>query len=430
MRSNMKQRKKVEWTRLDNASKYFASVSNFKDTKVFRLSCELYEDIDPDSLQKALDMTLESFPLYKSVLRRGVFWYYLEASDIKPVVEIESFPVCAPIYFKDKRSLLFRVFYYNSRINLEVFHALSDGTGALWFLQTLVHHYLVLRHKEEMGGKIPELNYTAPMSKKMDDSFRRYYTGGKIFEQFTRDDDKKKQSAVYHIRGSKLDENRMRIIEGSMSAKAVLEQAHAYDTTLTIYIASLFIYSIYREMPARAKSLPIVLSVPINLRQFFESVTARNFFSTMKVGYRFEKGNDSLGDIILRVRETFQRELTEEMLNKQLNHFMSLEKNPMARVVPLPLKDYSIRLADRLNDRNITAAISNLGRITMPEEFDAYIRQFSVCTSAKRPQICMCSYGDRLVITFASPFRETDIQSTFFQYLSQRKIDIEISSNF
>jgi len=430
MRNDMKQRKKVEWTRLDNASKYFAAVSNFKDTKVFRLACELYEDVDPEALQKALDLTLESFPLYRSVLRRGIFWYYLEASDIKPTVEIESLPVCAPIYYKDRRNLLFRVFYYNSRINLEVFHALSDGTGALWFLKTLVHHYLVLKHKEELGGRILELNYIAPISKKMDDSFRRYYTGGKIFKQHARNDDVKKESAAYRIRGTRTEDSRMRLIEGSMSAKAVLGQAHAYDTTLTVYIASLFIYSIYKEMPARAKNLPIILSIPINLRQFFESATARNFFSTMNVSYRFEKGEAGLGDIIQKVRETFQRELTEEMLNKQLNHFMSLEKNPLARVVPLPLKDYSIRLVDKLNDRKITAALSNIGRITMPEEFDGYIRQFSVCTSARRPQICMCTYGDRLVISFTSPFRETDIQSTFFKYLSQSNIDIEISSNF
>jgi hypothetical protein len=425
----MTHRRKVEWTRLDNASKYFAATSSDRDTKVFRLTCELYEAVDPEILQKALDLTVESFPLYKSVLRRGFFWYYLETSDIKPTVQIESNPVCAPIYLRDRRNLLFRTFYYNNRINLEVFHSLSDGTGALWFMQTLVHHYLVLKHGHDMGGKIPELNYSAPMSKKMDDSFSRFYTGKGAHKEKNGDNEKEKGVTAYHLRGTRLEENRIKLIEGSMSVKAVLELAHEFNATLTVFIASLFIYSIYKEMPSRVKNRPVVLSIPINLRQFFESVTARNFFSTMKVGYFFDKNRDDLESIVEKVNDSFRRELTEENLNMQLNRFMALEKNILARIVPLPFKDYFIRAANKLNDRGITAALSNIGRINMPAEFDAYIREFSVCTSVRRPQICMCSYGDRLVISFTSPYRETDIQRTFFQFLAKKGIEIEISSN-
>jgi len=71
------------------------------------------------------------------------------------LVEKEDKPVCAPIYRKYERNLLFRVLYYNKRISLEVFHALSDGTGALRFMMTLVYHYLTIKHKDEFSGKIP-----------------------------------------------------------------------------------------------------------------------------------------------------------------------------------------------------------------------------------------------------------------------------------
>ena len=64
---------KVQWKRLDNASKIFPATSNNKDTKVYRVSAELYKDINPKNLQKALDLTLESFPMYQSILRRGFF---------------------------------------------------------------------------------------------------------------------------------------------------------------------------------------------------------------------------------------------------------------------------------------------------------------------------------------------------------------------
>ena len=71
----MKQSKKSEWKRLDNAAKIFPPTSSDKDTKVFRFTIELYEKIDPVILQEAVGLTMESFPFYKVVLRRGAFWY-------------------------------------------------------------------------------------------------------------------------------------------------------------------------------------------------------------------------------------------------------------------------------------------------------------------------------------------------------------------
>ncbi len=424
----MWQRKRVEWTRLDNASKHFPAVCNDRDTKVFRLVCELCEAVEPGALQQALDITIEHFPLYKSVLRRGVFWYYLETGDIHPGVEFEDNPVCAPIYKRDNRNLLFRVFYFGRRINLEIFHALSDGTGAVWFMQTLIYHYLLLKYKEKFAGNSPQLKYSASISKKMDDSFGRYFNG-KDNRRPTKTEKEAPSLRVYHIRGTRMDDNRMQVIEGSMSAGAVLEKAHEHHTTLTVYLAALFIYAIYNEMPAHEQKKSIILSIPINLRQFFKSETARNFFSTMHVGHTF--GTDRLGfeNIIESITEGFKRELTEERLIRHLNQLMALEKQPFARVAPLPFKDYSIRIANKIKDRGITAALSNIGRIDMPLEFDAYIKQFSVFTSARRPQFCVCSYRDRLVVSFTSPFRETEIQRNFFKLLAEKGIDIEITSN-
>jgi len=103
---------------LQNAATY-----SERDEKVFRISCELFEEVDPEILQQALDETIERFPYYKSVLRRGIFWYYLEDSDIRPLVEKEDKPVCAPIYRK-----YFRVLYYNKRISLEVFFGRNRGS--------------------------------------------------------------------------------------------------------------------------------------------------------------------------------------------------------------------------------------------------------------------------------------------------------------
>lgn len=425
----MKQRKGIEWSRLDNASKIFPATCNEKDTKVFRLVCELQEAVKPKYLQQAVNITIESFPLYKSVLRRGIFWYYFESSDLHPVVRQESSPVCAPIYLRDIKNLLFRVLYYNNRINVEIFHALSDGTGALWFIQTLVYHYLSLRYKDKVTGKVAKPNYSSSISRQTDDSFGRYYTGSETIRLKVRNSKGDAEVRAYQIKGTRAEENRLKVIEGCMPVKAVLEEAHKYNTTLTIYMTSLFIYSIWKDMPENRKNRPVVLSVPVNLRQFYKSETARNFFSTMTIGYKSGEGGTELKDIIQSVSESFRKELSEEQIQRKVNRFMTFERNYLMRVIPLPLKDYVLRIASKLKDRSVTAAISNIGRIAMPIEFEPYIRQFCVYYSARRPQITLCTYGDRLVLSFSSPFAETEIQRIFFESLSQNGIRIEITSN-
>jgi len=414
---------RTNWIKLDNASKYFPAVANNKDTKVFRIICELYEQVDPQVLQEALDLTLESFPLFRSVLRRGLFWYYFELSNIYPKVELESKPICAPLYFKDRRNLLFRVSYYNRRINLEVFHALTDGTGAFWFLENLIYHYLTIKYKDRFKD-IPPLNPKASISQKMDDSFKKNYS-----EDIKYFNDKRKNPKAYQIKGTRNEENRTKLIEGSMSAKKVLNLAHEYNTTLTVFLTSLLIYSIYKEMPVNKRNKPIVLSVPINLRQFYESKTARNFFSTMDIIYDFKNSHPDFNEIIKNVQEQFRRNLTKEMLDKKLKHFMSLEQNPFARIVPLSIKDIVIRIVDKLGSNRITSSISNVGKIVLFEEFKDFIKQFSVCVSARRLSVTLCSCDDKLVISFTSPFEEADIQKNFFHFLAERGIDIEITSN-
>ena len=66
-----------KWIRLDNASKIFLATMTSTDTKVFRLSAAVRDEIDPDILQEALDETYQYHRLYHVVLRRafsGTIW--------------------------------------------------------------------------------------------------------------------------------------------------------------------------------------------------------------------------------------------------------------------------------------------------------------------------------------------------------------------
>lgn len=418
--------KKVQWTKLDNVSKIFPSTANNRDPKVYRLSCELFECVNPVTLQAALDLTIDSFPIYRSVLRRGVFWYYFDESDLEPVVSRESKLLCAPLYFKNSRNLLFRVIYYNKRINVEIFHALTDGAGAIWFAETLIFHYLMLTYQEELQETIPKLDYKASISQKMSDSFEKTYYKKK--EGLSKKSKEKKPFA-YQIKESRLDENRTKLIEGAMSLESTLALSRKYNTSLTVFLTALLLYSISSEMPEKKKVKPVVISVPINLRQLYQSFTARNFFTTMNINYNFSEQSSDFTDIIESVDQSFKDNLTKESLDNKMAQFMDLQSNPFARISPLPLKDLSLKVGNAWNNCRLTSSLSNLGRISTAPEFEKYIRQFSICVNARRPQITLCSYKDRLVISFTSPYEETDIQQSFFQFLANQGIVIDLASN-
>ncbi len=410
---------KNEWNKLDNAAKIFPAAQSKKDTQVFRFSCELYKDINKDLLQQATEETLEEFDIFKSILRRGLFWYYLEESDIKPVVCEEYKNPCALIYQKNNHRLLFEVTYFGNRINLEVFHVLTDGTGAMNFLRTLVAKYLSLT--ESIGSV--EVDYDASTSQKSNDSFSKYYSG-KISSK------KKFSETAYKITGRKYPDEKLKVITGTVDVKKALAEAHKYDATLTAFLSSVLVKSIIEEMPARSKGRkPVTISVPVNLRNFFPSVSARNFFCLTHVKYDISKHGEEFENIVEEVNSQLKDNLKAEKLLSAIDTYSAVERNVITRIVPLVLKDIVLRIAYRMSAKGATATHSNVGIVKMPDELKEYIKCFEVYISTDKIQLCSCSFADKLTLGFTSQFVSSDIEMRFFRELTKRGIDVELTSN-
>lgn len=411
-----------QWSRLDNAAKVFPANSGKADTKVFRFSCELYEPVDSDTLEEALERTLPLFPHYQSVLRHGLFWHYFESSDLPIEITQENKRPCSPMYDGDTRRLLYDVTYYGNRINVEVYHALTDGTGALQFLRVLVFNYLILLYGEQWRNDPPKMDYDATYAQKLDDSFRKYYSGDKS-------NYKSKLIRAHKIKGQRVAEHQIKVIEGILSTKAALTKARELGTTVTVMLTAILMIAISQEMTVREKRRPVVLSVPVNLRKYFDSQTARNFFGVVNIGYNFNDRPGTFEDVVSEIDAALKRELEKEELQKRMNAMAALEHNLLARAVPLAIKDLAIKTAVRITELGVTGSLSNIGKVAMPDVFIPYIRLFDVFVSTDKLQICMCSYQDNMVISFTSAFVSADIQKRFFRELTAMGIEVTIVSN-
>ncbi|WP_031476086.1 hypothetical protein [Agathobaculum desmolans] len=413
-------RKTLRWSRLDNAAKIFPPTSHGSDTGVFRLSCELAEPVEPDVLQEALDRTIKRYPHLMMVMRRGVFWYYLEQTGRRASVEPEHTPPCAPLYF-GSQSLLFRVSYWHHKINLEVYHVLADGSGAIEFFQALLTDYLSLRHPEAGADIRPQ----ASVSQRGSDSFQKYYRPNAGGSNST----EKSRAKVYHLRGVKRQDGGLTVIEGVADVRQLLEAAHRCGATLTAYMAALLILAIHGEIYVREQKKDIVLTVPVDLRSFFPSRTTRNFFGTIRVGYNFGARSGELTDIVQCVAQAFKTELTPERVGARMNKMAALEHNPLLRPIPLVLKNPVLRLSGDISERGETAVISNVGRFQLPEPLCPFVRGFGAFMTTHATQLCTCTFGNSLHFGFTSAFENTEVQRRFFELLTGEGIDVEIRSS-
>lgn len=368
-----------KWRKLDNAALAFPLVTGKDDTRVFRFYCQLKEKVDGEILQSALDQAMEKYPLFQAVLRKGLFWFYLEHRSLRAVVKQETEPPCSRLYIPDKKSLLFQVSYDKNRINFEVFHALTDGTGAMHFLQELVQNYLILAHPE---SNLPRIENAEEITHgdKEEDSFSQYYSS-----DIPKDKEKKK--AAVKLKGEKLVHSDMHITEVVLSVKDIHQRARSYGVSITILLTAMMLCSIREEVPKNQQKRPIALMIPVNLRNYFPSQSMTNFFGWIEVGYTFSD-TTTFEEVLADVKRQFEQELAKEKIAMHMSGYVRIEKNPLVRVVPLEIKKYFLMIGANLGSRSITAVYSNIGIIRFPEEYKEYIQHFGIFASTNSLQMC------------------------------------------
>ena len=440
-RPSMSSRPQKNWYKLDNAAKIIPATVGGPDTRVFRLVCELKKDVDPVILQKAVDETAREFPHLNVCLRSGIFWYYLDECRERPLVTEDTLPPLSALYRPGRKNLLYRVTYFRRRINIEMFHVIADGTGAYTFAETLITNYFIEKYDLNRDKFQPQ---TSSIGEKSEDAFSRYYTKKDAHPEKTDDAAEKEPreaggilkwikvlmtGKAYRLTGQ-MDENmEEHLIEGVVSAQKMLEAARGYQTTIGILAASIYVEAIVHTMRQSDKKHPVVISVPVNLRNYFPSSTTRNFFGVIKVSYDAANYDGTLESVIPYIAESFRSQLTIEKVTKTMNSYAALEHNLMLKTVPLPIKNAFVRLFNGSLKRGVTASLSNVGKVHFHPELVPYIDKFTSFMSGPNVFTCISTFEDYMAIGLVSCFTNHDIALHFFRRLSSMGIPVELSTN-
>lgn len=416
------------WMPLDNAAKIYPAAKSPRSPSMFRLSMELTEDIDKDILADALKSTLIRMPSFSQNLKRGLFWYYLEhRTDCPPILSDINNP-CVFLDTAVSKGFQLRVCCYRKRIAVDFFHVLTDGTGGMSFLKTLVAEYLSLKYGAEIprGGGILDCK-VSPQKGEFEDSFLKYAKPIKA---------SRKETPAYHITGSVEPVGVIHITTGIMPLNEVHEKAAALGATINEYLVSVLILAlcnVQQAEPYDARKMQAVkVSIPINLRKRFSSDTLRNFTSYANLGILPSIGNYTLEEVISAIKHGMALEANDKMLTAKFSSNVAAEKNPAMKVTPLFLKNPIMHLYyKKYGGRYSSTALSNLGLISLPEEMARYVDRISFIIGAgDNPVACSCvSFGNKLCFNISRTIAEPLLERQFYTMLVNLGISVALESN-
>ncbi|MBD2872778.1 alcohol acetyltransferase [Paenibacillus arenilitoris] len=415
-----------EWYKLDHAGKLFPAVAGRENSSTYRLSLMLTSPVNPSLLQRALDEVITRFPLLDVELRNGLFWKFLRERHTPLTVEPETAYPCAPVMLSEENGSLVKVLFYGNKISVEIFHALTDGGGALEFLKTLVYQYLFLRGEnveDKEGMILPPASFARYAEAQ--DSFKAHYSS---VPSYTR------RPEALQIPGTRFTPYGHHVVHGMIHASRLNAAAKQRGVTLTAYLTAILIMAVYAAtMPFNNEKRPIVISMPVNLRKIFPSSSLRNFFAVINIGVEMNEGM-AFERVLEVVHAQMKEKTTKPYLNQAMASSMKYEKNLLSRFTPLKLKDLAIRYGfDHYGEEAKTLTLTNLGRIDIPSSMAAHVEamETTMYPTAKSPINCaVCSMNEVLTITFARNIVESDVIMHFFRQLASLSgLDLRIVSN-
>ena len=410
-----------QWYKLDNVSRVFLATHNLRDPRSLRVTAELTEEVDPELLQLALDQLMEVRPQLQVAIRRGFFWHYMEPCNARPMVEPDREGPCPVLYGRHYHGVLhFRVTWYRNRVNLDMFHALADGTGAISILQTLLVNYLTLRYPEQLNDLIAA--QTASEAERSRNSYDQFYeTENRKFATSVGG----KSPKAYQLQGLRHPYNQTQFLEIHTDTVPLVEQAQKMGVSLTSYLGAQLILAIHRERSARLRYKPITISLPVNLRNYFPSETLRNFFNSVKVSHIFS-GDETLESLAHEFEQQLRAAVEPENVRQQMNRFQNTENMLFTRLVPLFIKQPVVRYFTKKENKRVTAVLSNLGRVQFPQQLSQYISGITDFCSTEKLFITVTSYGNNLVLGVASAYASTAVLHRLLSQLQSVGADFTV----
>ena len=363
---------------LDCSATVYPYLATKKVNQIFRMALELDETIDPDVLRRAVRDLPRRFPTMFVTLRCDRDTYRLQTmQNGEAAVCAEPDVYCQPFRLVNGGNLL-RVTYKGNRLGIEVFHYETQDSFRTNYDPSIAGVSRAAKHAFQFAEKGP-------------------------FEPW--------------------HQTEIRIPLDSL--KAVTK---AHGATITEYAAALYL-DILRAAAKDSKK-PVVLSVPINLRPFFDSRTLRNFSLFFLASVPRDKAEPTFDDILRNVHAQLQAGTDKELLRRTIRQNVSQADLPIFVKSPRFVKKAILRVGAAMYGEGLyTSTFSNLGIFRLPEALAKHVVSFHAMlgeSPVNHVKILSYCYDGVISLMFSSRLATRELESAMCDRLRREGVEFEV----
>ena len=404
--------KKTTFSRfpIDNSAILYLSLIRKDHTNTYRFTMKLTEAICPDTLQQAVDRIYRRFPTIIAGFHPGILRCWQVPAATAPQVLPD--PGCLiPMTREEIRRCAFRIYYRDTTVILEAFHALTDGYGAVACFTTLVAEYLRIRH----GIHIPVCETLvdaaqSPTLQELDDAYLRYEEGKPLHLP---------SRYAYQLPGGNSLRNGVYTHTVQLPVQQLLDTARSCGASPTALISAVLadsIMEIQQRHPGK-RIRPVRIMVPVDLRRMFPSRTFRNFILYVLPTMEPEENGRPVSSLVHSFASQIQSQLDPARLASIMAYNVKTQNSWYFRIIPLSVKLAIMKLAYQyFGESNSSITMTNLGNVRLPEEMQPYVEGIDVTLMprAGSPYNCgMISCNGRLAIRISRFRDESELEAIF-----------------
>ncbi len=400
-------------------------------TLVFRLTATLKEPVKYSTLKQAVEITSGRFPYFSVSLRSGLFWHFLEFNSRLPRIQTEEEIPCTAFAVKRKDEPLYRIIVKGKRISVEFVHILTDGSGAMEYMKSLLYSYLKLAGKEiNNPGNIilPEMLVS---EEEFEDGYNRFFRKLPPPARLVK---------AWNLPFRLNDKPRLGVIHAEVKADDMVEVSRRYKVSVTEYFVSVYhlslqeIYISGKRKSKRRTRKVLRIEVPVNMRTKFHTGTMRNFSLFVMPEIDMRLGTFSFEEILRSVHHQLQISADIKQISRFLSSNVSYEKLIFIRILPLFIKKIAIAaIYKSLASRRLTGIVTNMGTVTLPEEMEDMIDSFSIVPPPPNTSVKvtagLISYKNRLRICFSNITQSHELERTILKHLADDGIHVRMINN-
>jgi len=378
-----------------------------------------------------VEITSKRFPYFNVSLGSGIFWHFLEFIDQPPRIQAEEKIPCTAFALERKNEPLYRVIVRANRISVEFIHILTDGSGGLDYLKSLLYTYLILTG-EQISSPEDIIHPGIPVSEEeFEDGYNKY---------FQKLPPPSKLVKAWYLPFKLNQRPRLRTLSAEVSVNDIVELSRKHKVSVTAYFVSVYLSSLQKIFILKkgksttASRKVLRIEVPVNMRKLLPSRTMRNFSLFVLPEVDMRLGTYTFEEILRSVHHQLQISTDVKQISRFLSSNVSYEKLFIIRILPLFIKKMAIAATYRnLASKRWTGMVTNLGMVRIPEEMGNLIDSFELIPTPPNKKVKVCSalmsYKDKMRICFSNITQSREVERLILKHLSDAGIHVKIINN-